>query len=165
MKNRYEPRTRAGILGAWTRWLRRRIRPETEENEARYSQAELPWNIPDTGNPRSLTLAGLGHSAELPAHSRRAAVSGARFPERTADDRTPHAGLEQELQRENHAFHGILLRDALKLKSAEYWLRLGEADQALQELEGLPEGARSHPSAIKTRLVAIRSLGHAPENH
>ena len=30
------------------------------------------------------------------------------------------------------------IKDALQIKAAEYWLKLGEADQALRELEALP---------------------------
>jgi allophanate hydrolase subunit 1 len=29
-------------------------------------------------------------------------------------------------------------KDSLQIKAAEYWLKLGEADQALKELEALP---------------------------
>jgi hypothetical protein len=30
------------------------------------------------------------------------------------------------------------LKNSLQIKAAEYWLKLGEADQALRELEALP---------------------------
>jgi hypothetical protein len=33
----------------------------------------------------------------------------------------------------------LLLSHAIRVKSAEYWLMLGEADQALRELEALPQ--------------------------
>ena len=37
------------------------------------------------------------------------------------------------------------LSHALRVRSAEYWLRLGEVDQALRELEALPQ-KRLEPS-------------------
>jgi len=39
----------------------------------------------------------------------------------------------------------INLADALRLKSAEYWLQLGQPTQALLELQRLSRKARPHP--------------------
>ena len=50
------------------------------------------------------------------------------------------------------------LSHALRVRSAEYWLRLGEADQALRELEALPKSAWNHPSAVETRVAAVGAL-------
>jgi hypothetical protein len=50
------------------------------------------------------------------------------------------------------------LSHALRIRSAEYWLRLGEADQALRELEALPKSALNHPSAVETRVAAVGVL-------
>jgi hypothetical protein len=50
------------------------------------------------------------------------------------------------------------LSHALRVRSAEYWLRLGEADQALRELEALPKSAWNHPSAVETRVAAFGVL-------
>jgi hypothetical protein len=49
------------------------------------------------------------------------------------------------------------INDAIQIKAAEYWLRLGEADEALRELEKLSETWNS-PAAIKVRVAAIGML-------
>ena len=48
--------------------------------------------------------------------------------------------------------------EALQIKAAELWLKLGEADQALRELENLPQEIWNHPHAIKTRIAAVHAL-------
>jgi hypothetical protein len=48
-------------------------------------------------------------------------------------------------------------KDAIRIRAAEYWLKLGEADQALRELEGLQQ-TWNHPSAVKIRVAAIEML-------
>src|ERR1017187_6321795 len=45
------------------------------------------------------------------------------------------------------------INDALQIKAAEYWLKLGEADQALKELEALPTRTWKCGWAIKTRIA------------
>jgi len=50
------------------------------------------------------------------------------------------------------------LSHALRVRSAEYWLRLGEADKALRELEALPKSAWNHPSAVESRVAAVGAL-------
>jgi hypothetical protein len=50
------------------------------------------------------------------------------------------------------------LMDAVRVKAAEYWLRLGEADQAVRELEALPHDAWNHPSAVAARTRALEML-------
>ena len=50
------------------------------------------------------------------------------------------------------------INDATKIKAAEYWLKLGEADEALRELEKLPK-TWNHPSAVKVRVAALDVLG------
>ncbi len=52
----------------------------------------------------------------------------------------------------------LLINDAIQIKAAEYWLSLGEADEALRELEKLPE-TWNHPAAIKVRVTALDVLG------
>ena len=47
---------------------------------------------------------------------------------------------------------------AIRVASANYWLRLGEADEALKELEALPKAAWNHPSAVKARFAALATL-------
>jgi hypothetical protein len=44
---------------------------------------------------------------------------------------------------------GISLRNAVRLKSAELWLQLGQPMQALSELQRLPIRIRKHPSAMR----------------
>ena len=53
--------------------------------------------------------------------------------------------------------------DALQIKAAEYWLKLGEADQALRELEALPSKIWKCGWALKTRIAAIGALGEGSE--
>jgi len=50
------------------------------------------------------------------------------------------------------------IQDSLQVKAAEYWLKLGEADQALKELEKLPSKSWKCGWALKTRIAAIGAL-------
>jgi hypothetical protein len=50
------------------------------------------------------------------------------------------------------------LKNSLQIKAAEYWLKLGEADQALRELEALPSWSWGHRWALKTRIAAMGAL-------
>ncbi|MGD0904154.1 MAG: hypothetical protein ABR924_14540 [Terracidiphilus sp.] len=52
----------------------------------------------------------------------------------------------------------LLLPHAVRIKSAELWLMLGEADEALRGLEALPRTAWNHSSARKVRVAALRVL-------
>jgi hypothetical protein len=49
------------------------------------------------------------------------------------------------------------LRDALHVKSAEFWLKLGEPYPALLELQHLPDRVQTHPWANCVRRQAVRS--------
>src|ERR1039458_6891550 len=49
----------------------------------------------------------------------------------------------------------LSLKTSLQIKAAEYWLKLGEADQALRELEALPSRIWNHSWALKTRIAAV----------
>ena len=40
---------------------------------------------------------------------------------------------------------GLLLREAIPVRSAEFWLQMGYPELALEELQTLPESARRHP--------------------
>jgi hypothetical protein len=55
------------------------------------------------------------------------------------------------------------INDALQIKAAEYWLKLGEADQALRELEALPSRVWRCGWALKTRIAAIGALRERTE--
>jgi hypothetical protein len=50
------------------------------------------------------------------------------------------------------------IQDSLQIKAAEYWLKLGEADQALRELENLPSKVWTSGWALKTRIAAMGAL-------
>ncbi|MCX6923044.1 MAG: hypothetical protein NT154_07530 [Verrucomicrobia bacterium] len=50
------------------------------------------------------------------------------------------------------------LKNSLQIKAAEYWLKLGEADQALRELEALPSRIWASGWAMKTRISAMGVL-------
>jgi hypothetical protein len=50
------------------------------------------------------------------------------------------------------------LNDALLIQAAEYWLKLGEVDLALRELENLPSSSWKSGWALKTRIAAIGML-------
>jgi len=50
------------------------------------------------------------------------------------------------------------LKTSLHIKAAEYWLQLGEADQALGELEALPSTSWACGWAMKTRIAAMGVL-------
>jgi hypothetical protein len=52
----------------------------------------------------------------------------------------------------------LTIQDALQIKAAEYWLKLGEADQALKELEKLPSRVWTSGWALKTRIAAMGVL-------
>lgn len=49
------------------------------------------------------------------------------------------------------------LQDALRVKSAEFWLKLGETDEALRELEQLPSKTWNHPWALRVHLAAVNA--------
>ena len=52
----------------------------------------------------------------------------------------------------------LTIQDSLQIKAAEYWLKLGEADQALRELEALPSRIWKSGWALKTRIAAMGAL-------
>jgi hypothetical protein len=57
----------------------------------------------------------------------------------------------------------LTIQDALQIKAAEYWLKLGEAEQALRELEGLPSKSWRCGWALKTRIAAMGALRRRDE--
>jgi hypothetical protein len=65
-----------------------------------------------------------------------------------------------------HQAHQVQQRppnDAIQIKAAEYWLKLGEADQALRELEALPSRSWKCGWALKTRIAAMGVLRERDE--
>jgi len=55
------------------------------------------------------------------------------------------------------------IHDSLPIKAAEYWLKLGEADQALRDLEALPSRIWKCGWALKTRIAAMGALRERDE--
>lgn len=53
----------------------------------------------------------------------------------------------------------ISIPEALRIRAAEYWLTLGEADEALRELEALPSESWNHGWAVETQIAAMGILG------
>ena len=47
---------------------------------------------------------------------------------------------------------------ALRVRSAEFWLKLGKPDEAIMELRRLSRNSRRHPLALKVFLRAIRAV-------
>jgi hypothetical protein len=55
---------------------------------------------------------------------------------------------------------GISLRNAVRLRSAELWLELGQPMEALSELQRLSPRIRKHPKAMRVcRHVYQAALG------
>ena len=52
----------------------------------------------------------------------------------------------------------LVLRDALRVRSAEMWLRLGETAQALLELQKLPKRAQQNPLVAKTLADIYKNI-------
>ncbi len=52
----------------------------------------------------------------------------------------------------------LVLRDAIRLRSAEFWLRLGEPVPALLELQKLTARGRKHPWSTKVFRCAYRTV-------
>jgi hypothetical protein len=52
----------------------------------------------------------------------------------------------------------LIIQDSLQIKAAEYWLKLGEADQALRELKALPSRSWKCGWALRTRIAAMGVL-------
>jgi hypothetical protein len=53
----------------------------------------------------------------------------------------------------------LSLSHALRVQAARYWLELGEADEALRELEALPSQAWQHPLVVAVRIGALEVGG------
>jgi truncated hemoglobin YjbI len=55
----------------------------------------------------------------------------------------------------------IKLKQAMKIKAAEFQLKLGHFDEALRELKSLPEEIQKQPWALRIRLAAVRAAREA----
>ena len=56
------------------------------------------------------------------------------------------------------------LEDDIRVKSAEFWLKLGRPDQALAEIQSLPRSAQNHPSVLKVHLAVVRAARELNES-
>jgi len=52
---------------------------------------------------------------------------------------------------------GLPLREALPVRTAEFWLQLGQPHLALKQLETLPETARHHPWPLRVHLATLHA--------
>jgi hypothetical protein len=59
----------------------------------------------------------------------------------------------------------LSLAHALRIKTAEYWLQLGQGKEALRELEKLPERVQGDSRVLKARVAAIAILRQRNEIH
>ena len=57
----------------------------------------------------------------------------------------------------------LSLSDLIQIKSAEYWLILGDPDGAVRELEALSSTSWNHPWAVKVRSDALEVMGERAE--
>jgi hypothetical protein len=57
----------------------------------------------------------------------------------------------------------LTIQDSLQIKAAEYWLKLGQAAQALKELEKLPSRTWKCGWALKIRIAAMGALRQRDE--
>ena len=75
-------------------------------------------------------------------------VVGVQKLKSTMNQETERAGRGKELS----------LSYALRIKSAQYWLALGEVDQALLELGALSTTASNHPLAVRARVAVLQAV-------
>jgi hypothetical protein len=69
-----------------------------------------------------------------------------------------HPGVAQSVKEKT-----LAIQDSLQIKAAESRLELGEADQALKELETLPSRIWKCGWALKTRIAAMGALRERDE--
>lgn len=50
------------------------------------------------------------------------------------------------------------LNDAIRIRSAEFWLELGEPDRASKELEALSNHASQHPWGFRVRMQVVSAM-------
>jgi hypothetical protein len=93
---------------------------------------------------------GTAFLVDAARHSRRLppAAEGDRCQTQVADDPTIQLSME----------------DRLRVKSAEYWLKLGDHTQALKELGELPEPLKKHPWVIRVHVSALGAARQLSES-
>jgi len=57
----------------------------------------------------------------------------------------------------------VELGEALRIKSAEFWLKLGEVEQAILEIRTVPEPLQKHPSVVRLRLAIVRATSQSQD--
>jgi hypothetical protein len=70
----------------------------------------------------------------------------------------PAATRHQALPAPGQSQPRMHLNEALKVKGAEYWLKLGQPARALVELQSLPEDAQKHPWTLKVHIAALGAV-------
>jgi thioredoxin-like negative regulator of GroEL len=79
-------------------------------------------------------------------------------------DQMPEDEFTAEVHQATQPLPDLLpINDAIQIKAAEYWLKLGEADEALRELEALPSRSWKCDWALTTRIAAIGMLRERSE--
>ena len=59
---------------------------------------------------------------------------------------------------------GLPLVDAMRIKSAEYWLGLGQPVEAIMELDKVSEGCKKHSWFLKAQVSAVGALRRMNEH-
>jgi hypothetical protein len=148
MNTRHQIRTAGGFLGTCRRLLLLAVRRVKGENCARYFQDELPWNLSPGWN-------GSNHPPVQCPGSLRNSTSGTILSTPNHLPETLKKDFRGAVHQKAEVHGGIPLNHALRVKAAEFWLMLGEVDEALRELDALPKSGRNHPWALKSRIAAM----------
>ena len=70
----------------------------------------------------------------------------------------PQNGIALVEMKTQNRVAGISLQNAVRLRSAELWLQLGQPMQALTELQHLPFRIRKHPKALRVCRSVYRAV-------
>ena len=111
----------------------------------------LPFVIPEYNFPAGGVAIALGDAGAMPSRpsSKISAPSAIKIP-------------EPRVQSPNNPGQPSLSH-AIRVKTAEYWLKLGDADQALKELERLPRTTWTQPWVVRIRVAAVGTLRQRDE--
>jgi hypothetical protein len=158
MNRRHQISRTVGILGTCRRFLLLAVRRVKEEEDRRYSQEELPWTSTTPGN--AAPGSSLESRSSVSWNGSTPLVQCLGSPRRP----TPATSLlnttdpARTLENGHRAHGGIPLKHALRVKAAEYWLILGEVDEALRELDALPKRTWNYPWPLRVRLAAVNAV-------
>lgn len=72
------------------------------------------------------------------------------------------AARQLQLELDELTGTGLRLRDALPVRSAEFWLLLGQPHLAEEELRALPENLRCHPWPLRVQIATRHAKKLAP---